>query len=71
MPDFPAAFDLPNVISVAASDRYDKLLDFSNYGADSVDLAAPGDDIYSTVPTSSDPSGYAVLQWHLDGDARS
>jgi subtilisin family serine protease len=57
-PDFPAAFELPNVISVAASDRYDKLLDFSNYGVHSVDLAAPGDDIYSTVPTSSDPTGY-------------
>ena len=57
-PDFPAAFELPNVISVAASDRYDRLLDFSNYGVHSVDLAAPGDDIYSTVPTSSDPTGY-------------
>jgi subtilisin family serine protease len=52
-PDFPAAFELPNVISVAASDRSDKLLDFSNYGAHSVDLAAPGDDIYSTVPGSA------------------
>jgi subtilisin family serine protease len=57
-PDFPAAFELANVISVAASDRNDKLLDFSNYGAHSVDLAAPGDDIYSTVPTISDESGY-------------
>ena len=57
-PDYPAAFDLPNVISVAASDRNDKLLDFSNYGPHSVDLAAPGDDIYSTVPPLSDASGY-------------
>jgi subtilisin family serine protease len=57
-PDFPAAFELPNVISVAASDRSDKLLEFSNYGAHSVDLAAPGDDIYSTVPSFSDSSGY-------------
>ena len=32
-PDYPAAFDLPNVISVAATDRDDRLLDFSNYGA--------------------------------------
>src|SRR5204862_4163849 len=31
-PDYPAGFNLPNVISVAATDRYDKLLDFSNYG---------------------------------------
>jgi subtilisin family serine protease len=57
-PDYPAAFDLPNVISVAASDRKDMLLDFSDYGVKSVDLAAPGDDIYSTVPSVSDPSGY-------------
>ena len=58
-PDYPAAFDLPNVISVAATDRSDRLVEFSNYGAKSVDLAAPGDDIYSTVPPVSDPSGYA------------
>ena len=58
-PDYPAAFDLPNIVSVAATDRSDRLLDFSNYGAKTVDLAAPGDDVYSTVPTLSDPSGYA------------
>ena len=60
-PDYPAAFDLPNVISVAATDRSDQLVDFSNYGARSVDLAAPGDDVYSTVPSVSDPSGYAAF----------
>jgi subtilisin family serine protease len=60
-PDYPAAFDLPNVISVAATDRSDRLLDFSNYGAKSVDLAAPGDDVYSTVPSVSDPKGYAAF----------
>ena len=58
-PDYPAAFDLPNVVSVAATDRSDRLLDFSNYGSKSVDLAAPGDDVFSTVPTVADPSGYA------------
>ncbi len=58
-PDFPAAFDLPNVISVAATDSSDDLADFSNYGAGSVDLAAPGDDIESTVPKDTDSSGYA------------
>jgi subtilisin family serine protease len=60
-PDYPAAFDLPNIISVAATDRSDRLVDFSNYGAKSVDLAAPGDDIYSTVPALSDPTGYAAF----------
>jgi subtilisin family serine protease len=60
-PDYPAAFDLPNIISVAATDRADRLLDFSNYGAKSVDLGAPGDDVYSTVPNVTDPSGYAAF----------
>jgi subtilisin family serine protease len=59
-PDYPAAFDLPNVISVAASDPDDRLLDFSNYGQRTVDLAAPGDEIYSTVPIKINSSGYAV-----------
>lgn len=58
-PDYPAAFDLPNVISVAATGASDQLVDFSNYGPVSVDLAAPGDDIESTVPRSVDSSGYA------------
>jgi subtilisin family serine protease len=59
-PDYPAAFDLRNVISVAASDPDDRLLDFSNYGQHSVDLAAPGDEIYSTVPARINSSGYAT-----------
>ena len=52
-PDYPAAFDLPNVISVAASNPDDELLYFSNYGRTSVDLAAPGEEIYSTVRGTS------------------
>ena len=45
---YPAGYDLDNVISVAASDRSDRLADFSNYGSSSVDLAAPGVQIVST-----------------------
>ena len=45
---YPANFDLPNVISVAASDSTDNLLSTSNYGATKVHLAAPGQNIYST-----------------------
>jgi subtilisin family serine protease len=59
-PDYPAGYDLPNVISVAASNRADKLADFSNYGAGTVDLAAPGEDIYSTVPASEGASGFST-----------
>lgn len=50
LPMYPAAYNLPNVIAVAASDREDRLADFSNYGVNSVHLAAPGDFIYSTLP---------------------
>lgn len=46
---YPAAFGLPNIISVAAADANGNLADFSNYG-DRVDLAAPGVDIYTTFP---------------------
>jgi subtilisin family serine protease len=47
-PFYPAAYPDANVISVAASDEKDRLASFSNYGATSVDLAAPGEDIAST-----------------------
>ena len=45
---YPCAFPSPNIICVAATDTGDQLAGFSNYGAQSVDLAAPGDDILST-----------------------
>jgi thermitase len=48
-PHFPAGYyDLPNVVSVAALDRNDQLASFSNYGAKSVQIAAPGKEILST-----------------------
>jgi subtilisin family serine protease len=53
IPRYPACYDLPNVISVAATDRYDNLAGFSNYGGTSIDLAAPGVGIYSTRPNGT------------------
>lgn len=51
---YPAGYSLPNIISVAATDENDDLADYSNYGASSVDVAAPGGNrhptIFSTVP---------------------
>jgi subtilisin family serine protease len=47
-PHFPSNYDLPNVISVAALDRSDNLAGFSNFGAKTVHVAAPGKDILST-----------------------
>ena len=48
-PVYPASYDVPNVIAVAATDQDDVLASFSNRGRASVDLAAPGTQVYSTV----------------------
>ena len=47
-PVYPAAYDLDNVLSVAASDNNGELAYFSNFG-DEVDIAAPGLSIYSSL----------------------
>ena len=47
-PHYPSNYNLPNVISVAATDNRDQIAGFSNYGAVSVDIGAPGVDIAST-----------------------
>jgi subtilisin family serine protease len=47
-PFYPCAYPAPNVVCVAASDSSDRLAGFSNYGAQSVDLAAPGRSVLST-----------------------
>ncbi|MBM3382353.1 MAG: hypothetical protein FJY29_07920 [Betaproteobacteria bacterium] len=52
VPMYPAAYDLPNVVAVAASDSNEQLADFSNFGLRTVHLAAPGDVIHSTLPLS-------------------
>lgn len=49
-PFYPASLTTTNVVSVAALTRTDGLAGFSNYGATSVDLGAPGQHIYSTQP---------------------
>jgi subtilisin family serine protease len=46
---YPSSYSSPNVISVASSTNADTLSSFSNYGATSVDIAAPGSNIYSTT----------------------
>ena len=49
-PQYPAGYNLPNIVSVAATGDTDRLASFSNFGATSVDLAAPGVGILSTLP---------------------
>ena len=48
-PTYPASYPSSNIISVAAQDRTGGLSSFSNYGAISVDIAAPGTDIYGAT----------------------
>ncbi|MFN8607434.1 MAG: S8 family peptidase [Vulcanimicrobiota bacterium] len=68
---YPSAFEIPNMIAVAASDQRDRLASFSNYGASSVDLAAPGVDIYSTFPKGKYKSedGTSMACPHVSGVA--
>jgi len=50
VPRYPANYDLPNVITVAALSTTNTLASMSNYGGTTVDLAAPGSLIQSTFP---------------------
>ena len=47
-PFFPASYDVPNMLVVGASDQFDRKAWFSNYGTRTVDLSAPGTNVYST-----------------------
>jgi subtilisin family serine protease len=52
-PVYPADYTSSNVLSVAATDVNGKLAPFSDYGATTVDVGAPGVDVYSTTPGKS------------------
>ncbi|GAB5405863.1 MAG: hypothetical protein Aurels2KO_40940 [Aureliella sp.] len=47
--NYPSGYDLDGIISVAATDHNDQLAGFSQFGATTVDIAAPGVDILSTT----------------------
>lgn len=47
---YPADYGLPNILSVTAIDRFKNVLPSSNFGEQTVDVAAPGNDIISTLP---------------------
>jgi subtilisin family serine protease len=59
-PHFPCVFDplaegrgaIDNIVCVAATDQADRLASFSNWGAKTVDLGAPGTEILSTYPVT-------------------
>jgi subtilisin family serine protease len=70
-PRFPANYDAPNVVTVAATDSADALAGFSNFGADSVAIGAPGVGILSTTPgnTYSFLNGTSMASPHAAGAA--
>lgn len=52
-PYYPADYKLPNIISVTAIDPSTEVLITSNWGVESVDIAAPGQNILSLLPNNS------------------
>ena len=66
-PRYPASYDIPGLITVAATMWNDTLAPFSNYGSRSVHLAAPGVRILSSVPVGASPEGPKNGYGMLDG----
>ncbi len=68
-PFYPAAFQLPNLISVAATSQTDGLSYYSDFGRHTVSVGAPGDYILSTIPgaTYGIKSGTSMAAPHVSG----
>jgi len=70
-PAYPASYPLENILAVAATDHNDALASFSNFGLNSVDVAAPGVNILSTIRGGGygQLSGTSMSSPHVAGAA--
>jgi thermitase len=68
-PSYPASYDVPNMVSVAALTAQNTLASFSSYGRNSVHIAAPGHNILSSVPGGKYDvySGTSMATPHVSG----
>jgi len=68
---YPANYELPHILAVAATDRFDAIADFSNVGPHTVHIAAPGKEILSTFPGNDyySFSGTSMAAPHVVGVA--
>jgi subtilisin family serine protease len=62
--DYPASFDLDNIISVGAMEQDGLLASFSNYGPTTVDIVAPGTNILSDYPAQIVDTSEYFSTWH-------